>query len=179
MKHVLTLALLLLGAALCFAADSPDTAQVWHDTTLCVTYKARLAGDYLVIDVTHESPWHTYSMDNELRAKEKLAGKQSLGIDRPTSAKITGGLEVTGPWYQTEPRDLSKPELRWFTWGYEGKTQFAAKVKRANGAAQIQIRGQACTDSTCKNINVSMTLAADAPDTGPAVNLEKLVAVRQ
>jgi len=172
-------ALLTFAAAALWAAEETDTAQVWHDTTLCVTYRARVAGDYLVIDVTHEPPWHTYAMDNELRAKEKLAGKQSLGIDRPTSVAVSGGLELAGGWHQTPPKDLSKPELRWFTWGYEGKSQFAAKVKRGSGPVQLQIRGQACTDTTCKNINVSLTLPAGSADSGPPVDLKNLVPVRQ
>ena len=58
-------------------------------------------------------------MDNRIRAEEKLAGKKSLGIDHPTEIKVSGGLEVEGPWHQTNPKDFSRPELRWFSWGFE------------------------------------------------------------
>ena len=67
-------------------------------------------------------------MDNKLRAQEKLAGKRSLGIDSPTEIVFAEGLELNGPWYQSVPRDFSKPELRWYSWGFEGQALFVAKV---------------------------------------------------
>ena len=41
---------------------------------------------------TLQPGWHTFAMDNERRAAEKLAGKTSLGIDQPTQIKVSGGL---------------------------------------------------------------------------------------
>ena len=83
-----------------------------------------------------EPGWHTFAMDNKQRAEEKLAGRKSLGIDHPTEITLTGGLEMAGPWYQTPPKDFSKPELRWFSWGFERQALFAAKIRRraARGA---------------------------------------------
>ena len=158
-------------------AAGPASVEVRHETTLCVTYKAHLAGDYLVIQAVHESPWHTNAMDNKVRVEEKLAGKKALGVDRPTEFKLTG-LEVEGPWYQTTPKDLSKPDLRWYTWVFDSQATFVAKVKRTGPSpAQIGIKGQACTESTCKNIDAAITLPFNA--TGAAVDLKSLIAVRE
>ena len=76
---------------------------------------------FLVIQATHEAGWHTFAMDNKLRAQEKLAGKRSLGIDGPTEIAVTQGLELAGPWHQSVPKEFSKPELRWYSWGFEGQ----------------------------------------------------------
>ena len=143
----------ILGAA---RAEAPR-AEVRHDETLCLAYQATLEGGYLVVRAAIEPGWHTFAMDNELRAKEKLAGRQSLGIDRQTDITLSGGLATAGAWYQTQPKDFSKPELRWFSWGFERQAVFAAKVRRTGGApARIHIRGQACTETTCKNIDVEL-----------------------
>jgi hypothetical protein len=150
----------MLGAA---TAAAPR-AEVRHDDNLCLTYQAALEGEYLVVRAAIEPGWHTFSMDNERRAKEKLAGKMSLGIDKQTEITVTGGLAPTGGWYQTPPKDFSKPELRWFSWGFEKAAVFATKVRRTGATpAKIQIRGQACTETTCKNIDVEMTGPAGQP----------------
>ncbi len=165
------------------------TAQEWskpvhvlHELKPCVTYRARVAGSYLLIEAAVEPGWHTFTMDNEKRAAEKLAGKPSLGVDQPTRFELTGGLEVDGGWLQSEPADFSKPKLRWYSWGYENKALFAAKVKQTAGGAkptQVGIRGQACTDKTCKNIDVSLEVpAAPASGSDPA-ELKSLIPVRE
>src|SRR6476620_12110802 len=106
-------------------ADWSNPVEVRHDVQKCVSYRARLSGDFLVVQATSEPGWHTFAMDNKLRAEEKLAGKKSLGIDHPTECKLTGAPVVEGPWYQTPPKDFSKPELRWFSWGFERQALFA------------------------------------------------------
>jgi hypothetical protein len=132
---------------------------VRHDDNLCLSYRARLDGPYLVVEVKLEPGWHTFAMDNKLRAEEKLAGRKSLGIDHPTEFKLTGATVVEGPWYQTPPKDFSKPELRWFSWGFAQEARFAAKVRRSSAApAKLTFRGQACTETVCKNIVVTMSL---------------------
>lgn len=160
-----------------------DPVEVRHELMRCVSYRARLAGDFLVIQTMHEPGWHTYAMDNKLRAKEKLAGKESLGIDGPTEIKVTGGLQVVGPWYQSPPKDYSKPDILWYTFGFEGQSEFAVKVRRAGaGPARIAIEGQACTPKICKQIDVEISLPAPAHKTGavgPAIDLKSLVRVRQ
>jgi hypothetical protein len=134
-----------------------------------------------VVEAALEAGWHTFTMDNQRRALEKLAGKQSLGIDQQTEITASQGLEVAGPWYQSPPKDFSKAELRWFSWGFENRALFVAKVKRSGrGPANIAIRGQACTESSCKNIDVAILLRipAETERQTSAVNLKSLVQVR-
>jgi DsbC/DsbD-like thiol-disulfide interchange protein len=151
------------------AQAAAPRAEVRHDDNLCLAYQAALEGDYLVVRAAIEPGWHTFAMDNEHRAKEKLAGRMSLGIDRQTEIRITGGLSAAGPWYQTPPKDFSKPELRWFSWGFEREAVFAVKVRRGGDAAgKIQIKGQACTETTCKNIDVELPAPAGRPKSGVA-----------
>ncbi len=165
-----------------YAGDWTDPVEVRHELARCVSYRARLSGQFLVVQAMLDPGWHTFAMDNKQRAQEKLAGRRSLGIDLPTEIKVTEGLEVTGSWYQSPPRDFSKPELRWFTWGFEGQVLFVAKVRRSGaGPARIAVRGQACTETTCKNIDVAISfpLANSRTDTGSsAIDLKALIQVR-
>src|SRR6185369_8815379 len=147
------------------AGDWTRAVEVRHDETLCVSYQAKLDGPNLVVRAKIEPGWHTFAMDNQVRAEEKLAGKPSLGIDRPTKITLTGGLQVAGPWLQTAPLEFSKPELRWFSWGFERQALFSARVRRsANGTVRIGIRGQACTETVCRNIDVTIPLALGKPN---------------
>lgn len=167
-------------ASMSLAAEWTAPVHVLHEFKPCVTYRAKLDGEYLVVQATIQPGWHSFAIDNERRAAEKLAGKPSLGIDQPTILKVHNGLEVAGPWYQTPPRDFSKPELRWYSWGFEQQATFAAKIRRTGaGPAQIDIRGQACTDKTCKNIDVSLSMPLSAPaEAATAVDLKTLVQTR-
>src|SRR3954447_5554033 len=169
-------ALGLAGASLLLGCDGGAPVDVLHDMKPAVTYRAKVDGDVLAIEATIQPGWHTFAIDNEQRAAEKLAGKASLGIDQPTKIKVEG-VEVVGPWYQTPPKDFSKPAMRWYSFGFEGQATFAAKVRRTgSGPVPIELRGQACTDKTCKNIDVTLS----APVSGPAkaassVDLKALV----
>jgi Disulphide bond corrector protein DsbC len=118
------------------------------------SYRARLAGDVLLIEVTHEPGWHTYALDNLERAKKK-AGEPPLGIEESTRIEISGGLKTAGKWRQSPPKDLSQPEIKWFTWGFEGTTLFAVKVEPGGEAkeALITINGQACKATNCAMID--------------------------
>lgn len=175
-----TTAILLLAAATACAGEWTAPVEVQHEHKRSVAYRARLDGPYLIVEATHVAPWHTYAMDNKQRADVKLARRQSLGIDQPTAIKVSGGLELAGPWYQPEPIDLSKPEIRWYTFGFENTIRFAAKVKRAgSGPAQINIRGQACTASNCKNIDLDLALPVTAEGPAPKdLDLKSMVEVR-
>ena len=159
------------------AAEWSAPVHVLHEFKPCVTYRAKLDGEYLVVQATIQPGWHSFAMDNEHRAAEKRAGKPSLGIDQPTVLKVQNGLEVAGPWYQTPPRDFSKPELRWYSWGFEQQATFAAKIRRTGaGPVQIDIRGQACTDKTCKNIDVAISMPLIGPaESTSTVDLTTLV----
>jgi hypothetical protein len=172
---------LILGAALAVAAaDWSAPVDVLHELKPCVTYRAKVDGDLLVVEAAIQPGWHTFTIDNEQRAAEKLAGKPSIGIDQPTQIKLEKGLEFVGPWYQSPPKDFSKPALRWYSWGFENKALFVGKIRRTgSGPAQLGIRGQACTESTCKNIDVSLSVPSGSSKTPSTVDLKTLVQVRQ
>ena len=175
-----TLLFSFLSTEVIRGGDWTDPVEVRHDVQKCVSYRAKLNGDFLVVEATHEAGWHTYAMDNKLRAQEKLAGKRSLGIDRPTEIVLAEGLELAGPWYQSVPKDLSKPELRWFTWGFEGQARFVAKVRHVGaGPANLVVRGQACSDATCKNIDLAISVPLGvSTHRSDEVDLKSLVQVR-
>jgi hypothetical protein len=180
MIKLLMIILVVARAKAARPGEWSDAAEVRHEENLCVSYQARLDGPYLVVRATIESPWHTFAMDNKQRAQEKLAGKPSLGIDHPTEIVLTGALEAVGPWYQSPPQDFSRPELRWFSWGFERQALFVTKIRRLGaGPARIAIRGQACTETTCKNIDVAMSFPLSNTNTDPSdINLKNLVQVR-
>lgn len=167
----------LLAAGLLNAADWTKPVEVMHEVTRCISYRAKLEGDTLLIEVKPEKGWHTFAMDNKVRVEEKLAGKKALGVDKPTEVKITG-LEVVGGWMQTPPKDFSKPELRLYAWGFEETALLAAKVKRTAGPIQVGIRGQSCTEVNCRNIDIAIAVPAGGKPGAP-VDLASLVPVRQ
>jgi DsbC/DsbD-like thiol-disulfide interchange protein len=189
MTRLPRLTLMRIIVLLCFAcattihaSDWTEAVEVRQDSKRCVSYRAKLDGPFLVIQATLDPGWHTFAMDNKQRALEKLAGRRSLGIDRPTEIILTEGLELAGPWHQSAPKDFSKPELRWFSWGFDGQALFVAKVRRSKAeSARIAVRGQACTETTCKNIEteISMPLADVHAEAGPSsIDLKTLVQVR-
>jgi hypothetical protein len=167
-------ALLLFLAA---AGDWSSPVAVRHEDNLCVSYQARIDGSYLVVRATLGSGWHTFAMDNQKRAEEKLAGKPALSMDRDTEIAGAGGIQIVGPWYQSEPKDFSRPQLRWFSWGFDQEATFAANIQGVPANARIRVRGQACTETICKNVDVSLQLPAGKP--GPeGFDVKQLVQVR-
>jgi len=165
--------LALAGAAA--AGDWGTPVEVRHDDDVAISYQARVDGSFLVVRAKLAPGWHTFSIDNKRRADEKLAGKPALSVDRPTDISATAGLHIVGPWYQTPPKDFSRPELRWFSWGFERDAVFAAKVTGTGG--RLTIRGQACTESICKNIDVAVEAPA-AGKRGESFSLKDLEPVR-
>jgi hypothetical protein len=140
------------------AGDWSAPVEVRHEEDVAVAYQARIDGQWLVVRAKVGSGWHTFCMDNKRRADAKLAGKQALSVDKPTEI-VAAGMEVEGPWYQSEPKDFSHPELRWFSWGFDKEAVFAAKV-RSGTSGKLTIKGQACTDAICKNIDVTVRVPA-------------------
>src|ERR1044071_1097110 len=100
-------------------------------------------------------------------------------MDKSTEIAATG-LQVEGPWLQAAPKDSPRPELRMYAFGYDREATFAAKVLRAAAApAKLRIRGQACTETVCKNIDVSLTVAVPAKlGTAAEVKVADLTAAR-
>ena len=173
---------LLAVTALAQPGGWTQAVEVRHDDNLCVAYQAKLDGQFLVVRARLEPGWHTFAMDNKQRADEKLAGKPALSADRPTDITMTGALEPVAPWYQTPPKDFSRPALRWFSWGFEREALFVTRIRRSGAApAKLTLRGQACTETICKNIDIAISLPVDdtGKDVDPAeVNLKSLVQVR-
>ncbi len=170
---------LLLFASLACAADWSQPAEVRYEDALVISYTARVDGPYLVVRANIGQGWHTFALDNVQRVQEKLAGKPSLSMDRSTEIAVTG-VQVDGPWHQSPPKDFSRPNLRMFSFGYDRDVIFAAKVRPAGaGSAKLRIRGQACTETICKNIDVPLTVAVPAkPGASPEVKLQELVQAR-
>jgi hypothetical protein len=170
---------LTLAFALAAAAQWSAPVEVTHDDKPVVRYRAMWDGETVIVRASIEPGWHTFVMDNKQRQQEKLAGKSSLGIEKSTEVVVADGLTTTGPWRQSPPKDLSKPEIRWYTWGFEREAVFAAKAKRtgAAGPARVEVTGQACYADICKNIDVTLTVPLKPAK--PDVNLASLTAVRE
>jgi len=169
-----------LAGALC-AENWTRPIEVTYDQKRCISFRAELSGSFLVIEAVPEPGWHTFAMDNTRRATEKLEGRKPLSLDLPTEIGVSHGLEQDGPWFQSPPKDFSKPELRWFSWGFEDRALFATKVRRAGaGPARITVQGQVCTESVCRKIDVAISLplpAASSKPGTPEIDLKALVQV--
>ena len=152
------LALIVAGSSWAGEWSAPVEATT-RDGTSLVTCRARLAGEFLVVEVRAARGWHIYAMDNEQRAREALAGKMSLGVEQNTEVVVTGGLEQFGDWFQTKPADFSQPELRWYSYGFEGASLFASRVRRDGGtSAHIAVRAQACDSASCMSVEAQLEL---------------------
>jgi DsbC/DsbD-like thiol-disulfide interchange protein len=166
------------AAAASLAGGWSAPGEVEHDDKRVLAYKARWDGDHLVVQAKVEPGWHTFAMDNKQRHVEKLAGKASLGVEKSTEIKVENGLETEGGWLQSEPKDFSQPEIRAFTFGFDGEALFAIKAKQTGaGPAKVEIRGQACRESICKNIDVVLSVPVEKG--GGAADVKGLVGVRR
>lgn len=156
MKHCMVF---LALAARAYAGDWSAPVEVRHEDNLCISYQARMDGPLLVVKATLGAGWHTFAMDNQKRAEERLAGKPALSMDRNSEITALSGIEIAGPWYQSAPKDFSRPQLRWFSWGFDKEALFAVKAT-VSGAARVRLRGQACTETICKNVDVTIAIPA-------------------
>lgn len=149
----ITLLALLCPACVCaWSSEWTEPVEVHQRITPVVSYRAKLDGDILLIEAKHAPGWHTYAMDNIERACART-GKQSPETELPTVIRTSGALTAVGPWYQTKPKDLSQEEIKWYTWGFEGVSLFAAKVRIGDGEdLKVIIDAQACNASSCKMI---------------------------
>jgi DsbC/DsbD-like thiol-disulfide interchange protein len=166
---------LAIGA---WAAEWSQPAEVRYEDAVVITYTARVDGPYLVVRANVGQGWHTFALDNVQRVQEKLAGKTALSMDKSTEIGVTG-LQVEGGWRETPPKDFSRPELRMFSFGYDREATFAVKVRGAAGPAKLRIRGQACTETICKNIDVPVVVTVPGKlGTSAEVKVSELTAVR-
>ena len=169
---------MLAALTAAYAAEWSQPVEVRHEDALCVSYEARFDGPYLVVRATIGPGWHTFAMDNKRRAEEKLAGKPALSMDRATEIKAAAGVEISAPWLQSTPKDLSRPELRWFSWGFEKGALFVAMARATGGPAKVRLQGQACTETICKNIDVAIAVPAGKSARVAETNLKELIEVR-
>ena len=80
--------------------------------------------------------------------------KKDPETEIPTRIELSGGLKVSGSWYQTDPIELSQTEILWYTWGFEKVSRFAVKVERVEGEkAKITINGQSCNATLCSMVD--------------------------
>jgi hypothetical protein len=166
MSRTSVFAALCIFAGTACAGDWSAPVNVTHDDKVVLTYRAKWSGDFLVVRAEIQPGWHTFVMDNKERQQEKLAGKPSLGIEKSTEIVVSNGLSIAGGWLQSPPKDFSKPEIRWYTWGFEKDAVFATKARKtAAGPATVELRAQACFTDICKNIDVEMSVPL-TPDRG-------------
>ena len=171
--------LILLVTYAASAADWSQPVEVRHEDALAISYTARVEGPYLVVRANVGPGWHTFALDNVQRVQEKLAGKPALSMDRST--EITAAdIQVESPWRQTPPKEFSRPELRMFSFGYDREAIFAAKIRPAGaGSAELRIRGQACTETICKNIDIPLKVTIPSKlGASNDATLDQLVPVR-
>lgn len=167
--------LCLMMAGLCSGQQWSKPVEVIAADEICATYDAHLAANVLTVRLRLAKGWHSFAMDNTIRANEKLAGKKALSFDRPTSVAASGGWEIAGPWKQSAVKDFSKPELRVFSWGFEEEALFQVPMKASSGgAAHLEIKAQACTETICRNIDVKLDVAASAGPAAPATGLQEV-----
>lgn len=140
------------------AGEWSAPVEIRNDETLCLTYRARYTGTHLVVEITPEPGWHTYSMDNKQRQTLALKGRMSLGSEKPTSVTAGNGIAVTGPWRQSAPEDFSKPEIQWYSYGFAKSALLAAPAKSTAAQATVTVKGQACSESVCRNVEVPLTV---------------------
>lgn len=167
--------LLFVAVPAAFGQDAGESArqEVWLGDDLAVTYEARVEDDWLVVEVSHEPGWHTYAMDNVLRATE-VTGKERPDTELPTVITTSPEIEVAAPWRQTDPTELHQPDLQWYTWGFGDRSFFAARLERADPGGSVQVDAQACTDRLCAMVDglVVPVTRSDARSVDPAALTE-------
>jgi len=156
-------------------AEWSESATVDYRDEVVVSYRAQLAGEYLIVEAVHAEGWHTYSMDNVERARERT-GKERPETELPTRISVEGSLKVTGAWRQSPPKDLSQAEIHWYTWGFEERAIFAVNVVRSgSGSATITIDGQACNASRCRMVD-RITIDISSTGSAESASVEQLLA---
>lgn len=160
----------MLAAAIFFVAGGlwagpwTDGIAVGRRDKIVVTYRARLQGDWLIVEAAHAPGWHTYAIDNVRRAAE-ASGKDKPETELPTRFDVGGGLRTVGNWLQEKPKNLTNRSIRWFTWGFEGVARFAIRVERREGAsATVIVNGQACDAKACvivEDVSIKIALRRD------------------
>lgn len=185
----LVLVACFVAAPAVLAGDWSSVEEVRYRDEAVASFRGRVDAGYLVLEVELAPGWHFFALDNVERARRR-SGKQEPETELPTRIEVQGALELIGPWHQSPPVDLSQPELRWYTWGFEGSATLCSKVARPSSGAPsasadgesafVVVNGQACTAELCARID-DLVLAVPLDDDSflgePTVDLAALVAV--
>jgi hypothetical protein len=169
---------LAIVAALCAASGAwagawSEAKPVLYRGDIVATYRAQIAGEWLIVEAKHQPEWHTYAMDNVQRA-QKATGEKSPTTELPTRIAVSGGAETVGAWKQSAPKDLTQLDIKWYTWGFEGTARFAVKLKRVSEEpVVVTVNGQLCNASLCSMVrDLKIEVPAASGDTaGEAATL--------
>jgi hypothetical protein len=155
-----------------------EPVPVMNRAKIALTYRAGIAGEYLIVEANHTPGWHTYAMDNMERARE-ASGDENPESEQPTRIAISGGAKAAGAWRQTPPEDLSRPDIHWFTWGFEGVARFAVPIERTgDGDIVVTISAQSCDAASCTMVKeLKTTLPQGSAGPRDAALLKDLVEV--
>lgn len=181
----MTCRVICLASLAMLAVATPGRAAEWSKevavrdgTKTILSFRARLSGGFLVVQALHGPGWHSYAMDNERRAAERLAGRPSLGVEQGVRIEVESGGKLLGSWYQSPPLDLSRPELQWFTWGFDGTATFARRLERkGTDPVALKIGGQVCDGRSCRPIDVRLSVPSGGEPKN-AFSTDDLVRVR-
>jgi hypothetical protein len=178
-RAALIAATLCVAAAGAWAGEWSEAKPVLYRGDIVATYRARIVGEWLVVEATHQPQWHTYAMDNVERVK-KATGERAPTTEQPTTIIVGGGYEAVGAWKKSEPKDLTQKDINWYTWGFEEHARFAVKVKKTGDApATITVNGQLCNASLCsmvRDLKIEVPASGDGAEEAAAL-LEGLVDV--
>ena len=175
---VLSFLIAVTGVQGSMGQDPTEPATVWLGDELAVSYRARIEGEWLIVEAQHEPGWHTYAQDNLRRAREK-SGNENPETELGTVITPSSGLVLAGDWRQTPPKDMSQPDIGWYTWGFEGRSYFAARVQDAGKDPSVWIDGQACTDTVCAMVEeLKVPVESTATDGRRTVDPASLEVVR-
>ncbi len=162
--------MLVLAQPSASAGEWVEGKPVMYRGEIAMTYRAMLAGDWLIVEAKHNPEWHSYAMDNVQRARQ-ATGKETPETELPTRIDLSGGLKTVGAWKQTAPKDLSMLDIQWYSWGFMNTARFAVKVERTQGAeATITINAQACNATSCsmvRDLKIAMPVPAGKGDDAP------------
>lgn len=151
---LLTLATLLAGGLA--AQSSPWVTGPDEDNSL-ISYRATYADGHVQVDFQIVEGWKTYALDNERRG----------GDSGDTQVALSGGLEATGAWTQSEIKDLSATFGTYVQtdFGFKEKGWFRVPVKRVSGdTATVTIDGQVCENSCLPIIGLQLVIPLGAAE---------------
>ena len=105
-------------------------------------------------------------MDNKHRAEEKLAGKMPLGIDKRPKSRSAAAWSRLDPGIKRRPR-ISPSRTCAGSVGASTGSPVRGQSTADRRSREDPALGQACTETTCKNIDVELA-ACGQPRTAPA-----------